>query len=59
MKVENIKVGDIVKLKSGGPHMTVSRVTEDDAMCDWFVHDVASQLSSASFNILQLRLIEQ
>ncbi|MCH8203251.1 MAG: DUF2158 domain-containing protein [Proteobacteria bacterium] len=34
---ENLKVGDIVKLKSGGPRMTVT-LTEGDGPveCKWF-----------------------
>jgi len=38
-----IKAGDVVRLKSGGPRMTVSKVdilafggTELTAWCDWF-----------------------
>jgi uncharacterized protein YodC (DUF2158 family) len=40
---EEIKVGDIVQLKSGGPEMTVSEIGEAyyggttlHAWCDWF-----------------------
>jgi uncharacterized protein YodC (DUF2158 family) len=37
-----IKVGEVVQLKSGGPKMTVSQIgktmggTVDHAWCDWF-----------------------
>ena len=34
---EPLKVGDVVKLKSGGPLMTVVRFTHDgDPLCTWF-----------------------
>ncbi len=34
----DFKVGDVVKLKSGGPEMTVEGVTDDGqkAICTWF-----------------------
>lgn len=44
---EDIKVGDVVRLKSGGPRMTVSTVDKQlyedrlSAWCDWFVQDKA------------------
>ena len=42
---DEIKVGDVVRLKSGGPKMTVSTVDKAQyeerlsAWCDWFVQD--------------------
>ena len=37
----NLKLGDLVMLKSGGPRMTVCGMTvcglkEDEIMCEWF-----------------------
>lgn len=35
----NFQVGDVVQLKSGGPHMTVSLIRSDDdgrVECTWF-----------------------
>jgi uncharacterized protein YodC (DUF2158 family) len=34
--MEAIQPGDLVQLKSGGPVMTVSRVEERGAVCQWF-----------------------
>ena len=35
--MENLKAGDLVKLKSGGPIMTISRVvTRSRIICVWF-----------------------
>jgi uncharacterized protein YodC (DUF2158 family) len=28
--------GDVVQLKSGGPHMTISSIFGDQAVCIWF-----------------------
>lgn len=33
---EEIKLGSVVKLKSGGPLMTVSYLNESISMCTWF-----------------------
>lgn len=34
--VDTIKAGDLVRLKSGGPVMTVDTVTTNGAICKWF-----------------------
>lgn len=31
-----LKIGDIVELKSGGPKMTIEDITSDIATCRWF-----------------------
>ncbi|HEX8890252.1 MAG TPA: DUF2158 domain-containing protein [Pyrinomonadaceae bacterium] len=38
MPSERFEVGDVVQLTSGGPHMTVMRVDEEDdyCYCQWF-----------------------
>lgn len=44
---DEITAGDIVRLKSGGPEMTVAQTGETSmssamhAWCDWFVNDKA------------------
>lgn len=30
------KVGDVVRLKSGGSRMTIEKVDGDDVLCVWF-----------------------
>ncbi len=43
--MNNLKVGDIVRLKSGSPNMTVVRVVANTVHCQWFSpkHDVMHQ----------------
>lgn len=36
---DDLKVGDVVTLKSGGPKMTVSDKEGDDFFCIWFDGD--------------------
>jgi uncharacterized protein YodC (DUF2158 family) len=64
MSDEEIKVGSVVQLKSGGPHMTVSQVEQgqyDDylsAWCDWFVQDKPPwKQEHGVFRITSLKLI--
>lgn len=33
---EKCQVGDVVRLKSGGPKMTVTKIEEERVHCDWF-----------------------
>jgi len=42
-----INVGDVVKLKSGGPFMTVSIVNPTEVYCKWF--DTENHLNEDSF----------
>ena len=36
--MEDFKVGDVVRLKSGGPDMTVTSVKERIIHCKWFTY---------------------
>lgn len=31
--------GDVVRMKSGGPKMTIRFIERDEAVCDWFAGD--------------------
>ena len=31
-----MKIGDVVKLKSGGPAMTITFIDSDNMTCEWF-----------------------
>jgi len=61
-----IKAGDVVTLKSGGPKMTVSTVsvkhmggTDLHAWCDWFVQDKAPwKKDNGVFPLSSLKLAE-
>ena len=33
---EVFKKGDVVRLKSGGPDMSVEMISKDQVMCTWF-----------------------
>ena len=60
---DEIKAGSIVQLKSGGPHMTVAWVQDEDGevstWCDWFVQDKAPWKKEGSrFPISSLKLLE-
>lgn len=46
--MSNFKVGDVVKLKSGGPQMTVSETNDAEMLeCTWF--DSSNELKTAFF----------
>jgi uncharacterized protein YodC (DUF2158 family) len=55
---QEIKVGDVVQLKSGGPRMTVNSVGDDNgvmsAWCSWF--DSKQQEKSGVFPVSSLAL---
>lgn len=43
----NMKIGDIVYLKSGGPTMIVKTINDDDVTCLWF--NLNDELQKAKF----------
>jgi uncharacterized protein YodC (DUF2158 family) len=53
-----LKVGDVVRLKSGGPDMTISRFESDGstrtAYCGWFV---GKKLEGRTFPVHMLELV--
>jgi uncharacterized protein YodC (DUF2158 family) len=53
-----LKVGDLVKLKSGGPVMTVVDVDGDEVTCVWFPSDDHRKLREDDFNDATLEKVE-
>ena len=49
MTGEAIAAGDTVRLKSGGPVMTVAWVRDDGASCQWF--DSKNELKTGFFQL--------
>lgn len=43
----NLKIGDVVSLKSGGPTMIVKTINYDDVTCLWF--NSSNELQEARF----------
>jgi uncharacterized protein YodC (DUF2158 family) len=39
MDVNDVKVGETVRLRAGGPLMTVDSLNNEQAMCVWFERD--------------------
>lgn len=50
-----MKVGDVVKLKSGGPAMTITFIDGENLVCEWFERDTNKR---ASFHINALQQIK-
>ncbi len=51
------QVGDVVRLKSGGPHMTVREVGNDEVVCQWFVGGKHDSVSEAVFPVASLEKV--
>jgi uncharacterized protein YodC (DUF2158 family) len=56
---DEIKAGDVVRLKSGGPKMTVQKVEPWDgatrAWCEWFIND---RNQSGGFPLSSLKRVD-
>ncbi len=55
--MSELKIGDVVQLKSGGPAMTVKNIDNlpDEVDCTWFVNDKAKY---GAFNVNALRKVD-
>lgn len=54
MSDNQIKAGDVVMLKSGGPRMTVTWVSDGKTYCQWFDGNDAK---GTNFQAVQLRAV--
>ncbi|WP_186206861.1 YodC family protein [Burkholderia gladioli] len=56
MATSKLKIGDIVKLKSGGPDMTIHEIASDgEYQCQWFA---GKKLESGWFKSEALQRVE-
>lgn len=57
------RLGDVVVLKSGGPHMTVEKVTEDGVEVMWFsngeLSSFGAQLQTGVLRAITLKRISE
>jgi len=59
MNENKFKIGDVVRLKSGGPRMTVrlsNYIGLEQVLCDWFYK---GENKSAIFNIQMLEIAKE
>ena len=54
--MSDLKVGDVVRLKSGDPAMTIYSIIDNGCYCTWF--DDNNHKVNDVFNLLTLKLIE-
>jgi uncharacterized protein YodC (DUF2158 family) len=52
MQQEQIRIASAVRLKSGGPIMTVSSIHDDEARCEWFDSSWEPQACSYPLSML-------
>ena len=48
----DFSAGDIVRLKSGGPRMTIRWIEDGDAYCEWF--DDKNEIKGNRFSLASL-----
>ena len=54
---QKLKIGDVVKLKSGGPTMTIIKVENEEAYCKWFTGEYRDKVDSGYFPFDSLQLV--
>jgi uncharacterized protein YodC (DUF2158 family) len=54
-----LNVGDLVKLKSGGPVMTVANVDDDEVTCVWFPEGGYTELCECELNDATLEKVDR
>jgi uncharacterized protein YodC (DUF2158 family) len=52
MVKNQFNIGDVVRLKSGGPNMTIVYVNDDDYGCDWFVEQKRAHYSFPHLSVV-------
>lgn len=54
---QKLKIGDVVKLKSGGPTMTVTKIEDEYVYCKWFQGEYHDKVDSGNFPPDSLHLV--
>ena len=56
---QELKIGDVVKLKSGGPTMTVIKIEDGYVYCKWFQGEYHDKVDTGNFPPGSLQLIAE
>lgn len=60
MANETFKAGDVVKLRSGGPEMTVDYVEDNGyAYCTWYDFNTHALNSERAFRLTSLKIVSE
>ena len=54
--MSTIEIGDVVRLKSDGPNMTVTAIKGDTATCQWFILEI---LNTGEFTLAGLERVPE